>query len=62
MQSVSEEEEENGRVAECHRGAGVLHGGVLAVTVAVAAAVHSTVSKFWLLLTNICSFRLHTQH
>ena len=38
MQSVSEEEEENGRVAECHRGAGVLHG-VLAVTVVVAAAV-----------------------
>ena len=36
--------------------------GVLAVTVAVAATVHSTVSKFRLLLTNICSFRLHTQH
>ena len=48
-------------MAECHRGAGVLHG-VLAVTVAVADAVHSTVSKFRLLSTNICSFRLHTQH
>ena len=46
------------RMAECHRGPGVLDG-VLAV--AVAVAIHSTISKFRVLTNIMGSFRQHTR-